>query len=326
MQPFSYLTTAGGLIWTIACLPLGFILTALGYMVFDKAPASWFCDYGEDPSEVLGGKKLRYSRSGILVSFIVAVCLAICRLQFNKGYDIYFGVLALFIAAMIFTAVADFKYTIIPDQFTIFIAIVAVVISVYDLARGYNILHSAWWSPIAGAAIGAGVMLFIDLLGMIIYKKTGMGFGDVKLFAAIGILTGFPGTIYTVLIAIVVAAVCFVIILIVSAAVSKSTEETESTEADSEKPQETDKTEDMTEVSKVTGSTEADSEKPQETDKTEAVPKSSEEAATDEVSEEESGGGVYLAFGPYIAIAAVVYVILFDIVYNIADMYLDLLK
>ena len=100
-------------------------------------------------------------------------------------------------------AICDVKYTIIPDQFTIALALLGLIVSVYDLVRGFGILHTAWWSPIAGAAIGAGIMILIDLIGMLIYKRTGMGFGDVKLFAAVGLITGFPGTILSVIISMI---------------------------------------------------------------------------------------------------------------------------
>lgn len=289
MQPFSYLMTTSGMIWIIACLPIGFLLVALGYLVFNKAPAKWFCDYNEQPGAELLAQRVKYKGSGIVLSLIVAVCLMLCRLQFNKGYDIYFSIFALFILMAFLVVVSDYKYTIIPDQFTAFLAVMALAVSVYDLVRGYNILHSAWWSPLLGAVIGAAVMLFIDFLGMIIYKKTGMGFGDVKLFAAVGLLTGFPGTIYTVILSIVTAAVCFIIILVVSAIIS--------------------------------GKSKNKDEDKQETDE--------KEQTTDETAEnmnEEDSKGSYLAFGPYIMIASVIYIVFFDYIYDLVGMYFDLLR
>lgn len=207
MQPFDYLNTTTGLIWTVICIPSGFLLTALGYLLLNRIPASWLCDYNETPSEeLLSGKRFRYLRGwGIPISIVMSVCLVLCRLQFNKGFDIYFILLSLIVFTGILIAIADFKYQIIPDQFTIAIGILALAVSVYDLVRGFHILHSAWWSPLAGAGIGAGVMILVDLIGMLVYHREGMGFGDVKLFFAVGILTGIPGTIYTFLISILTA-------------------------------------------------------------------------------------------------------------------------
>lgn len=297
--------STGGIIWLAACLPLGIILMAVCYRIFNKVPAGWFCDYGEEPGEELLSQRVNYKKSGIVLSVVVAVCFGLCRLQFNKGFDIYFFALSLFILAAIMISVADFKYTIIPDQFTIFIAVVGAAVSIYDLARGYNILHSAWWSPIAGAAIGAAVMLLIDFLGMLVYKKTGMGFGDVKLFGAIGILTGFPGTIYTVILAILTAAICFAVILVVSSIRSKREDKSEVSDELPQKQEEHKKQTDETTSTTITKETE-ESEKAEET--------------------EEDTKGSYLAFGPYIAIAAIAYVVLFDLIYDLAEMYLSLFK
>ena len=116
-----------------------------------------------------------------------------------------------------------------------------------------------------------------------------MGFGDVKLFAAVGLLTGFPGTIYTVILSIVTAAVCFIIILVVSAIISGKSKNKD------EDKQETD-------------------EKEQTTDETE------------ENMNEEDSKGSYLAFGPYIMIASVIYIVFFDYIYDLVGMYFDLLR
>ncbi len=297
MQPLNYLMTTTGMIWLIACLPLGFLLVATGYFVFNKAPAKWFCDYNEQPGAELLTQRVKYKGSGIVLSLLFAVCLMLCRLQFNKGYDIYFCIFALFILVAFLVIVSDYKYTIIPDQFTAFLAVTALAVSVYDLVRGYNILHAAWWSPLLGAVIGVATMLLIDFLGMVIYKKTGMGFGDVKLFAAVGILTGFPGTLYTLTLSILTAAVCFIVILAISAVIKS-------------------RSKDKQEVETVA--------KEQPTDETAAAKGEGDD--TVENKNEENGKGSYLAFGPYIMIAAIIYVVFFDYIYDLVEMYFDLLK
>lgn len=310
MQPLSYLTSPVGMIWVILCLPLGFALTALGYCIINHIPAKWLCDYNETPSEeLLNGKRVKYLPSGIAVSLLLSVCLVLCRLQFNKGYDIYFCVLALILFDCLLIAIADIKYQIIPDQFTIILGILAVLISVYDIVRGYNIFHSAWWSPLAGAGIGAVSMMLIDFIGMIVYKRDGMGFGDVKLFLAGGILTGFPGTITAFLIAIITATVCFVVIIVVSHIINGKTDR-DSNIGDTDVGDETLSSEADTELSK--------------TDDTEV--QSGEEKA-DQTAEEtggEVGFGSYLAFGPYLVAAVAVYIALFDLVNYLVRLYFDL--
>lgn len=290
MEALAYLGTADGLIWVIACLPISFLLIFVSYLLFNKFPAKWYCDYDEEPSEELLGKRVSFKGSGIILSIITAICLAACRLQYNKGFDILFAALGISIIILLMITVSDFKYTIIPDQFTVALAVVFLAVVVYDRLRGYNIFSSEWWQPIAGAAIGGVVMLLINALGVIIYKKDGMGFGDVKLFAAVGILTGFPGTIYTILISLVVASVGFIATIIIGKIMQVKNSDAEEV---------TDEDDDDTDVAEA----------------------SEEESET---SEEEESHGSYLAFGPYIAIGTIVYICLINLINSLANMYLSL--
>ena len=274
MQILDYLQTTGGILWLVACLPLGVFLAWLAVWVMNKVPASWLCDYGETPApELLTGSRVSFRREGILLSVLSVLCLALCRVQFNQGFDVYFIGLAGIIFFALMIAVCDLKYMIIPDQFTAAVGIIAVGLSIYDIARGFRILHFVWWSPLLGAVIGAGAMLLIDFIGMLVYKKEGMGFGDVKLFAAVGLLTGFPGTVYAFLISLLTATVCFLVILAAARRTSRPAEAEEETE------------------------------------------ESEQEILTAQS---------YLAFGPYITVALIGYIVLFDAVHFLANSYLEL--
>jgi len=324
MQPLDYLNSTAGLIWTIACVISGFVLTALGYLMLNRIPASWLCDYGETPSEeLLSGKRFSYLRSGIAVSVLMSLCLVLCRLQFNKGFDIYFILLSLIIFTAIMIAVSDLKYQIIPDQFTIAVGIFALTVSVYDIVRGYNILHCAWWSPLAGAGIGAAVMMLIDFIGMLVYHRDGMGFGDVKLFFAVGILTGFPGTIYAFIISIITATVFFVAILIIRRFSQDKEEETvlQDENADNKEEQQSIQTDDSA-SSEDDPEESSGSEKKDISDDTDI----SKHDGQDEDETDEADTSGYLAFGPYIALAVGVYCALFDLVQYLAGLYLSLFK
>ena len=299
MQPLPYLMTTGGLIWTAACVLIGIVMTWLAYRIINTIPASWLCDYNETPSaELLSGQRVKYVGSGIFVSVCAVVGLIFCRLQFNKGYDIYFAAFALMIMIALMIAVCDLKYTIIPDQFTIALAVIGLLISIYDLVRGFHILHIAWWSPLAGAAIGAGAMLLIDFIGMLIYKRTGMGFGDVKLFAAIGLVTGFPGTILVLILSMITGAVFFCGILLISRLRSRSSAKEDD--------------------APVAADAAVNNSAPAVSDADE-ISASETEATSDQA--DETG---YLAFGPYIALALMAYLCFFDIIYYLVGLYLHL--
>lgn len=305
MQPLNYLQSTTGIIWTVVCVLFGFVLTALAYIIINKVPATWLCDYNEIPSpELLSGKRVSYKKSGIILSVITAFCLILCRLQFNKGYDIYFVLFALIIFVSLMITISDMKYTIIPDQFTILLGVLGLIISIYDIVRGYNILHQSWWSPIAGAFIGGIVMLLIDFIGMLIYKQDGMGFGDVKLFFAVGIFTGFPGTFYTLIISILVAAICFVVIILISKIMY------------SDKYKEV-KDENILNEIKISEEISTD-------DKDTENAENNIENSDEQTENKKITGKTQLAFGPYIAIAIIAYIALFDLIYYLANLYLNL--
>ncbi len=302
MQPLQYLQTTTGIIWMCICLLLGFALTFAGYFIINSVPAKWLCDYNETPSpELLSGKRVDFKKSGIVLSIISAVCFMALRLQFNKGYDIYFILLVLIVFVSLMITVCDFKYTIIPDQFTIALGVLSLIISVYDIVRNYNIFHSTWWSPIAGALIGGAVMLAIDFLGMLIYKKDGMGFGDVKLFFSVGILTGFPGTIYALIISLITASVCFVFVITAAKIKNRGAAAEETQNGDD-------------------GDTEA---APPYSEDQEPIT-DGEELTENGAENEKIGIHSYLAFGPYIAISVIAYAALFDLIKYLVNMYLNL--
>ena len=328
MQPFDYLTSTGGIIWTAVCVLSGVILTWLYYRIINRIPATWLCDYNETPSaELLSGDRVRYTRSGIIMSVVTAASFVLCRLQFNKGYDIYFIVFSLMIVVSLMIAICDIKYTIIPDQFTIALGVLALAISIYDIVRGYGLLHTSWWSPLAGAAIGAGVMLFIDLIGMIIYKRTGMGFGDVKLFAAVGLAAGFPGTILSFIISMISAMVCFVVIIIVVRVIAGKS--ATSVDSDVSDPK-TDPSSENIAVKAASHGVQASPEAAlhEETSSGNADNALLSDDENGEKSGEENGqeesSGSYLAFGPYIALSLICYFCFYDFIYNLVEMYLKL--
>ena len=148
---------------------------------------------------------------------------------------------------------------------------------------------------------------------MVVYKRDGMGFGDVKLFFAGGILAGFPGAIVVFLIAVVVATLFFAAIIITSKiAYGRKAEhiQTEMSEADEEN----------TAVAENTDAPETEDGSDGSADTT-----AENEADSDEQTDDETVGfGSYLAFGPYLAAALAVYIVLFDLVKFLVQLYFNL--
>ena len=64
-----------------------------------------------------------------------------------------------------------------------------------------------------GMITGAGVFLLIALFALIVYRREGMGLGDVKLMGMLGLFFGFTNIIQIFILSFFVAAVISIILL-----------------------------------------------------------------------------------------------------------------
>ena len=192
------------MIWTAACIPLGIFLSWLLVWVINRIPAKWLCDYGEEPSEeLLSGKRVCFQKEGIITAFIFCIGLVMCRLQFNKGFDIYFIVFAMIIFFAVMTAVCDIKYMIIPDQVLIFFGVILALIKVaigyfneeYEslIDAGYELFFLLY-----NGAFMFFILYFIKAIGDYFGKKDTMGYGDVKMMFFVSMFLGWKISCFVV--------------------------------------------------------------------------------------------------------------------------------
>lgn len=83
------------------------------------------------------------------------------------------------ISMFIIITVSDIKYMIIPDKVLLFFAPILVIERII-------IPIGKWWNPLLGAATGFSLLLLITVV-----SKGGMGGGDIKLFAVLGLILGW---------------------------------------------------------------------------------------------------------------------------------------
>lgn len=101
-------------------------------------------------------------------------------------------------------SIADIKYRIVPDQLVILLAVSAVGLIQY---------HTGWQDMLCGAALGLGIVGATALLGRVLYKKDAVGGGDIKLFAALGLLLGTKGVLAVFMISALISGAHMVILL-----------------------------------------------------------------------------------------------------------------
>ncbi|MCR5593951.1 MAG: A24 family peptidase [Saccharofermentans sp.] len=196
----------------------GAIVGYLQTFVFAKIPEKWLQDYGvkeTDPDFRLS-KRMKLIPHGVLSALF---CASIYTLFVVFCYEHYIATLAVFhiFAVMAVTPIivivmmSDRLNRIIPDECSIAIAVIGVLSAAGDFFENdvWFSDSAAWYIPllnrIIAAIVGGGILWLINFLCITFLGKEGMGQGDMKLLAACGLLTGCYGLIVVIYIGIIVA-------------------------------------------------------------------------------------------------------------------------
>jgi leader peptidase (prepilin peptidase)/N-methyltransferase len=110
-----------------------------------------------------------------------------------------------FLGSLVCAMFIDLDHMIIPDVFTIGLAIEGLILSA--LVPALHGQHSDYYAvdslrsvsiALVGLVAGSGVVLWIALIAEAALKKEAMGFGDVKFVGAIGAFCGWHGALFSI--------------------------------------------------------------------------------------------------------------------------------
>ena len=159
-------------------------------------------------------------------NYILILVIAIIYVTLLYNYGIKPTLIAnldlikyLIISPMLVSAfVIDYKHQIIPNRLNLTLFEIGIIFAflygLSDVAITFNLL--------LGMVTGGGIFLLITVIGGIIYGKEAMGFGDVKLMAALGLLFGLSNIIVITLLSFLIGAILSVLLLITK--IKKSSE------------------------------------------------------------------------------------------------------
>jgi leader peptidase (prepilin peptidase)/N-methyltransferase len=131
-------------------------------------------------------------------------------LFYFKGLSVEFFAYSFLSQILIISAITDIHSCIIPNETNFVGFIVGIVYAffslLFDFKRGCDF--------IVGGITGFLIFFFIYLFSLLIFKKEGMGGGDIKLMGVIGLFMGFYNTIEVFVLSFFIGAIISIILLI----------------------------------------------------------------------------------------------------------------
>ena len=86
------------------------------------------------------------------------------------------------ISMMTVAMVIDFKMQLIPDTVQVLLFVFGIIATAVD--------YTNWLGHLIGFVLGGGIYLLIAGFSILVFRKEGMGMGDVKLMACLGLIFG----------------------------------------------------------------------------------------------------------------------------------------
>lgn len=147
-------------------------------------------------------------RFDLKVGFTVPLALIVLFYFFGMGFDF---VLNSFVAILLIISLfVDMKAQIIPNETNFIGFLVGIVLAYFKFMDS----GAAGADAILGMVTGAGIFLLIALFALLIYRKVGMGLGDVKLMGMLGLFFGFANTVQIFVFSFFIGAIVSVFLLV----------------------------------------------------------------------------------------------------------------
>ena len=172
-------------------------------VAFNHIRPKWFEDYDEDdPAKDITGTPRRILPRALVEAdnegrqrlpstpwkYAFTGYFAICGIYLAvRGGSATFEISVLCVLFVVLEmAISDQLYKVVPDQFSICLAIMSVAFISYS---------ENWWEPFAGAGLGLAISLAILGLGMLLFRTGSLGGADIKFYTCMGLIAGRQGIV-----------------------------------------------------------------------------------------------------------------------------------
>ena len=140
-----------------------------------------------------------YGSRNLLAELLTGTAFALCALHFKPALPL--AMMFVLTSCLILISLIDYKTQIIPDGLVGVIAVSGAL---------YNLLYA---SQGVVDMLLAGAVGFVVMLVIFVISRGGMGGGDVKLSAAVGLWLGVEGTLLFLLLAFIMGGVISLLLL-----------------------------------------------------------------------------------------------------------------
>ena len=132
-------------------------------------------------------------------------------LFYHFGWTLLLPVSIIYCSVLIAIAFIDLNYKLILNKIVYPMVLFALIVNLFvpDLFNTHNFLFG-----LAGAAFGSIFLLIAALLSLVLFKKEGMGMGDVKMAAMMGLMVGFPNIIVAIFGGVILGVAAFILLII----------------------------------------------------------------------------------------------------------------
>ena len=170
-------------------------------------------DYKKILSKEFFTEYMRHFKPNYLLMVITAVMYLGLLYTFDISID--FFKYAMLVPTLLSAFCIDYKLQIIPNRLNLTILEIGLFFTFLNVAMNVSSGINTIVESIIGAAVGGGIFLLITVIGGWIAGKEAMGFGDVKLMGALGLLLGWKGILMVSVLSFLLAAIISLPILII---------------------------------------------------------------------------------------------------------------
>ena len=122
---------------------------------------------------------------------------------------------AAFTSSLVVISFIDLKHYIIPDQISIPGIPIGLALSLLPAhLAGDQLVSGSFLDSLIGCVVGGGTLYLVAHFSLIVFKKEGMGGGDIKLMGMVGAFLGWKYTLMTIVVGSVLGAVVGVTLIL----------------------------------------------------------------------------------------------------------------